>query len=106
MWGVPFEGGDGGKDRGLAEEVLVCREFDNRWAFAFSNRAPNLLSVKLDEEVLVRVDRRRVLNTRRRKIWVKRVRSNRGKGRSFFLVAHRWRWRRQDLGRGAWSRTW
>jgi hypothetical protein len=98
MGGVPFERGDSGEDRGLAEEVLVRREFDDRRAFTFSNRAPNLLSVKFDEEVLVRVDRRRVLNARRRKVWVKRSRSNRGKGRSFFLVAHRRRWRRRDLG--------
>ena len=76
MGGVPFEGGDSGEDRGLAEEVLVRGELDNRWAFTFSNRAPNLLSVKLDEEVLVRVDRRRVLNARRRKIWIKRAWSN------------------------------
>jgi hypothetical protein len=93
MWGVPFEGGDGGEDRGLAKEVLIRGEFDNRWAFAFSNRAPNLLSIKLDEEVLVQVDRRQVLNARRRKVWVKRAWSNRGKGRSFFLVAHRRSWR-------------
>jgi hypothetical protein len=64
VWGVPFEGGDSGEDQGLAEKVLVHGEFDNRWAFAFSNRAPNLLSVKLDKEVLVRVDRRWVLNAR------------------------------------------
>jgi hypothetical protein len=106
MWGVPFEGSNGGEDRGLAEEVLIRGEFDNRWAFAFSNRVPNLLSVKLDEEVLVRVDRWWVLNAQRRKIWVKRARSNRGKGRSFLLVAQRRRWRRRDLGQGAWSRTW
>jgi hypothetical protein len=93
VWGVPFEGGDSGEDRGLTEKVLIHREFDNRWAFTFSNRAPNLLSVKLDEEVLVRVDRWWVLNARRRKVWVKRARSNRGKGWSFFLVAHRRRWR-------------
>jgi hypothetical protein len=98
MWGVPFKRGDGGEDRWLTEEVLVHREFDNRWAFTFSNRAPNLLSIKLDEEVLVRVDWRWVLNARRRKIWVKRARSDQGKGRSFFLVAHRRRWWRQDLG--------
>ena len=106
MGGVPFEGGDSGEDRWLAEEVLVRGELDNRWAFTFRNRTPNLLSVKFDKEILVRVCRRRVLYARWRKVWVKRSRSNRGKGRSFFLVAHRQRWRRRDLGRGAWSRTW
>jgi hypothetical protein len=98
VWGVPFEGGDHGEDQWLTEEVFIRGELDNRWAFAFSNRAPNLLSVKLDEEVLMWVDRQQVLNAWRRKIWVKRAWSNRGKGWSFFLVAHRWRWWRQDLG--------
>ena len=93
MWGVPFEGGDSEEDQRLAEEILVRGKLDNRWAFTFSNRAPNLLSVKLDEEVLVWVNWRRVLNTWRRKVWVKRAWSNRGKGRSFFLVAHRRSWR-------------
>jgi hypothetical protein len=63
VWGVPFEGGNCGEDRWLAEEVLIYGELDNRWAFAFSNRVPNLLSVKFDEEVLVQVDQQRVLNT-------------------------------------------
>jgi hypothetical protein len=76
MWGVPFEGGNSGEDRRLAEEVLVRGKLDNRWAFTFSNRVPNLLSVKLDEEVLVRVNWRRVLNAQRRKVWVKRSRSD------------------------------
>jgi hypothetical protein len=76
MWRVPFEGSDSGEDRWLAEEVLIRGEFDNRWAFTFCNRAPNLLSIKLDEEVLVRVDRWRVLNARRRKVRVKRAWSN------------------------------
>jgi hypothetical protein len=54
--GVSFEGGDCGEDGWLAEEVFVGGEFDNRWRFTFSNRPPNLLSVKFDEEVLVWVD--------------------------------------------------
>ena len=76
MWGVSFEGGDCGKDGQLAEEVFVGGEFNNRWCFAFSNRSSNLLSVKFNKEVLVWVNRRRVLNARWRKIRVKRVRSN------------------------------
>jgi hypothetical protein len=74
--GVSFEGGNCGKDGWLAEEVFVGGEFDNRWCFAFSNRPLNLLFVKFNEEVLVWVDRWRVLNARWRKIQVKRVRSN------------------------------
>jgi hypothetical protein len=74
--GVSFERGDCGKDGRLAEEVFVGGEFDNRWCFAFSNRPPNLLSIKFDKEVLVRMDRRRVLNARWRKIWIKRAQSN------------------------------
>jgi hypothetical protein len=91
--GVSFEGGDCGKDGWLAKEIFVGGKLNNKWCFAFSNRPPNLLSVKFDEEVLVRVDRRRVLNACWRKIRVKRAQSNRGKGWSSFLVAHRWRWR-------------
>jgi hypothetical protein len=76
VWGVSFEGGNCGKDGWLAEEVFVGGEFDNKWCFAFSNRSPNLLSIKFNKEVLVWVDRRWVLNARWRKIRVKRVRSN------------------------------
>ena len=68
VWGVFLEGGDCGEDRGLAEEVLIHGEVDNKWAFAFSNRPPNLLFVKFDEEVLVQVDRWQVLNAWQRKI--------------------------------------
>ena len=66
--GVSFEGGNCGKDGRLVEEVFVGGEFDNRWCFAFSNRPPNLLFVKFNKEVLVRVDRRWVLNACWRKI--------------------------------------
>jgi hypothetical protein len=76
VWGVPFKRGDCGEDRWLAEEVLVYGELDNRWAFAFSNRVPNLLSIKSNEEELVWVDWQWVLNAWWRKIWVKRSWSN------------------------------
>jgi hypothetical protein len=60
----------------LAEEVLVCGELDNRWAFTFCNRTPNLLSVKFDEEILVWMDWQWVLNTQQRKVRIKRSRSD------------------------------
>jgi hypothetical protein len=59
---------DCGEDQGLAKKVLVHGEFNDRWAFTFSNRVPNLLSVNFDEEVLVRVDWRWVLNAWWRKV--------------------------------------
>ena len=56
MQGVSFEVGNCGEDGGLAKEVFIHGELDNRWCFAFSNRPSNLLSIKLNKEILVQVD--------------------------------------------------
>jgi hypothetical protein len=57
---------------------------------AFANRPPNLLSVNVEEEELVRVDRRWVLYTRRRKIWVERRFNNFLKGGANVILVMRW----------------
>jgi hypothetical protein len=42
-----------GENGGLAKEISVYGEFNNKWAFTFCNRLPNLLSVKFNKKVLV-----------------------------------------------------
>jgi hypothetical protein len=86
---ISLEGGDGREERGLFEESSVAGEVQKSRDLTFRNRSPNLLSVKFKEEVLVRVDRQRVLYTRWRKVRIERCLNNVFKGRANVLLVRR-----------------
>jgi hypothetical protein len=86
---VSLEGGDGWEERGLFEESSVARKIQESRDLTFRNRSPNLLSVKFKEEVLMWVDRRRVLYTRWRKVRIERCLNNFFKGGANVLLVRR-----------------
>ena len=63
---VSLKRGDGGEDSGGGEELLEGREVQKGNNLSFRDGAPHLLVVEIDDEVLVRVDGRRVRNASRR----------------------------------------
>jgi hypothetical protein len=56
---VSLERGDGGEDSGGFEELLIGWEVQKGNNLSFRDRAPHLLVVEVDDEVLVWVDGRR-----------------------------------------------
>jgi hypothetical protein len=86
MGGVSLERRDRRKDCRVFKKGSVGGETQERCDLAFTNRSPNLLSVKFEEIVLVRVDRRRVLYARWRKIWIERCLSKFHKGGANVLL--------------------
>ena len=86
---ISLEGGDGREECRLFEESSVAREVQESRDLTFRNRSPNLLSVKFKEEVLMRVDRRRVLYTRWRKVRIERCLNSLFKGGANILLVRR-----------------
>jgi hypothetical protein len=67
----------------------VAREVQESRDLTFRNRSPNLLSVKFEEEVLMQVDRRRILYARWRKVRIERCLNNLFKGGANILLVRR-----------------